>query len=144
VEGRAIFASLRDPITLELINDPIAVSSGITYDRKSLQRWFESKRDPVTQEIPVTMACPITKFSIHRNELNNRTHVLIRGAIDHFVSKLEAEFKNPVRSNEGSAHVSSVGIFSHTQQLASGEGIVISHSNSSGSERGRPSPSSKE
>ena len=97
-EDKDIYASLCDPISLEIMNDPIAVSSGITYDRQSLSDWFESKKSTVTQNIPATVACPITKLPIQRGELNNKTHIITKGVIHNFVLRQEALFANPFQA----------------------------------------------
>ncbi|CAI9765911.1 unnamed protein product [Fraxinus pennsylvanica] len=44
------------PITLEIMKDPVTVSTGITYDRESIEKWlFSQKNDtcPVTKQILV-------------------------------------------------------------------------------------------
>ena len=122
-EEQETYASLRDPITLEIMNDPVGVSSGITYDRKSLQDLFASKKNPMTQEIPATIPCPITKLPIERSELNNKTQVIIKGVIDNFVSKQEIKFKNSLQANASSsvACASNVGVSKQTQQCIKGE-----------------------
>lgn len=40
------------PISLEIMKDPVTVSTGITYDRESIEKWLFSKKN---------MTCPITK-----------------------------------------------------------------------------------
>ncbi|GAA0159715.1 ubiquitin-protein ligase [Lithospermum erythrorhizon] len=45
---------LRCPISLELMSDPVIISSGHTFDRSSIQRWFDSGH----------RTCPITKLPI--------------------------------------------------------------------------------
>lgn len=120
-----IYISCRDPITLEIINDPVAVSSGITYDRKSLRDWFEHKKDLITQEIPATIPCPITKLPIQRSELNNNTHVITRGMINRFVLKQETEFRRHLQADgiPHPARASDVGIFAQSKHAALGVGV---------------------
>ncbi|XP_028765462.1 U-box domain-containing protein 15 [Neltuma alba] len=40
------------PITLEIMTDPVIIASGQTYERESIEKWFESNRDtcPKTRE----------------------------------------------------------------------------------------------
>jgi hypothetical protein len=40
------------PITLEIMKDPVTVSTGITYDRGSIERWIFSQKNNI---------CPVTK-----------------------------------------------------------------------------------
>lgn len=40
------------PISLEVMRDPVTVSTGITYDRESIQKWLSSGKNK---------ACPVTK-----------------------------------------------------------------------------------
>lgn len=47
----AIPTHFRCPVTLDMMKDPVTVSTGITYDRDSIERWFESGND----------TCPVTK-----------------------------------------------------------------------------------
>nr|GMC67582.1 U-box domain-containing protein 21-like [Ipomoea batatas]GMC80800.1 U-box domain-containing protein 21-like [Ipomoea batatas]GME01983.1 U-box domain-containing protein 21-like [Ipomoea batatas] len=46
------------PITLDLMKDPVTLSTGITYDRESIERWLEagSKTCPVTNQALTTAA----------------------------------------------------------------------------------------
>ncbi|XP_042477026.1 E3 ubiquitin-protein ligase PUB23-like [Macadamia integrifolia] len=41
------------PISLEIMRDPVTVSSGITYDRESIERWISSSKNSST--------CPVTR-----------------------------------------------------------------------------------
>ncbi|KAF3444262.1 hypothetical protein FNV43_RR13952 [Rhamnella rubrinervis] len=43
----------RCPITLDLMKDPVTLSTGITYDRQSIERWIESGNQtcPVTNQV---------------------------------------------------------------------------------------------
>ncbi|KAK8558267.1 hypothetical protein V6N13_038740 [Hibiscus sabdariffa] len=55
---------LRCPISLELMRDPVVVASGQTYDRKSINQWFESGHN----------TCPKTGQALaHTNLIPNRT-----------------------------------------------------------------------
>jgi hypothetical protein len=40
------------PISLEIMKDPVTVSTGITYDRESIEKWLISKKNKT---------CPVTK-----------------------------------------------------------------------------------
>ncbi|XP_058762809.1 E3 ubiquitin-protein ligase PUB23-like [Vicia villosa] len=49
------------PISLQLMNDPVTVSTGITYDRQSIEKWlFSSKNN----------TCPVTKQQLLHDHQN--------------------------------------------------------------------------
>ncbi|KAE8692720.1 E3 ubiquitin-protein ligase PUB22 [Hibiscus syriacus] len=48
------------PISLEIMKDPVTVSTGITYDRESIEKWLFSGKNT---------ACPVTKQAISDCEL---------------------------------------------------------------------------
>jgi ankyrin repeat protein len=76
-------AHLKDSILLGIMNDPIAVSSGKTYDRESLRDWFakfDSRRTPT---------CPETRVPLQREELNRPTHTNTKDLLEKFVAKQE-------------------------------------------------------
>ncbi|XP_010558593.1 PREDICTED: U-box domain-containing protein 21 [Tarenaya hassleriana] len=51
-------ADFRCPISLDLMKDPVTLSTGITYDRNSIESWFESGKD----------SCPVTNRTLdHTN-----------------------------------------------------------------------------
>lgn len=75
------------PIGLSIMNDPIAVSSGRTYDRVNLKDWFKSKGDPLK------ITDPETRDIIHRSELENKTNIFVKDAIDAFVVAREEEHR---------------------------------------------------
>ena len=68
-----------------MINDPITVSSGVTYDRAQLSRYFGNKNQ---------VDCPITKQRIDREELKFKTSVFLNGLIEAFVTEQENMFKS--------------------------------------------------
>lgn len=48
------------PISLEIMKDPVTVSTGITYDRESIEKWLFSGKNET---------CPVTKQPIQDSEL---------------------------------------------------------------------------
>ncbi|KAL2464071.1 E3 ubiquitin-protein ligase [Forsythia ovata] len=48
------------PITLEIMKDPVTVSTGITYDRESIEKWLFSQKNDT---------CPVTKQVLVDSEL---------------------------------------------------------------------------
>ncbi|XP_022756673.1 E3 ubiquitin-protein ligase PUB23-like [Durio zibethinus] len=48
------------PISLQLMRDPVTISTGITYDRDSIEKWFFSCKKK---------ACPVTKKVLHDSDL---------------------------------------------------------------------------
>lgn len=66
-----------------LMADPITVSSGITYDRESLQAYFKHLGDPEL------IKCPLTNLDIRRSELSLHTNVLVVNLIEDYVTRQE-------------------------------------------------------
>ncbi|CAI9097591.1 OLC1v1034060C1 [Oldenlandia corymbosa var. corymbosa] len=48
------------PISLEIMKDPVTVSTGITYDRESIEKWLFSQKNTT---------CPVTKQELPDSEL---------------------------------------------------------------------------
>ncbi|KAK2370129.1 E3 ubiquitin-protein ligase PUB23 [Trifolium repens] len=59
------------PISLQLMKDPVTLSTGITYDRENIEKWLFSFQNKT---------CPVTKSSLLETDLNNLTpnHTLRR------------------------------------------------------------------
>ncbi|CAK8535464.1 unnamed protein product [Lathyrus sativus] len=59
------------PISLQLMKDPVTVSTGITYDRDNIEKWLFSFQNKT---------CPVTKQTLLETDLNNLTpnHTLRR------------------------------------------------------------------
>ncbi len=81
------------PISHEVMDDPVTVSNGQTYDRASLRRYAESSKDPETQEIPAILLCPLTRQPFKAKEIDNRTTIIVKQLIDDFVDTKEKEAK---------------------------------------------------
>lgn len=60
------------PISLQLMGDPVTASSGITYDRESIERWLYSSKN---------RTCPVTKLMLSETDLtpNHTLRRLIQG-----------------------------------------------------------------
>ena len=86
-DEREISEEFIDPISHTIINDPIVVSTGITYDRKSLQDYFSSKGDPSS------LPCPMTTLPIYKEELKNKGVITIKNLIENCVKKQEDNFR---------------------------------------------------
>ena len=80
---------LQCPISLTMMNDPITVSSGQTYDRASLMGAFLAKKDPRSLALPKSIPCPLTNRPITKQECNFGTSMLIKQHIESFVSAKE-------------------------------------------------------
>lgn len=74
------------PISLDIMADPITVSTGITYDRNTLIELFRHQPEGATK-----IRCPMTQHYIRRDELFNVTNLIIKGQIERFIEKEEAE-----------------------------------------------------
>ncbi|KAK6126439.1 hypothetical protein DH2020_039827 [Rehmannia glutinosa] len=48
------------PITLEIMKDPVTVSTGITYDRDSIEKWIFTQKN---------LTCPVTKQILQNQEI---------------------------------------------------------------------------
>ncbi|CAI8583665.1 unnamed protein product [Vicia faba] len=59
------------PISLQLMKDPVTLSTGITYDRNNIEKWLFSFQNKT---------CPVTKQTLLQTDLNNVTpnHTLRR------------------------------------------------------------------
>ena len=59
------------PISLEIMKDPVTVSTGITYDRESIEKWLFSRKNKT---------CPVTKQPLSSSDFTDLTpnHTLRR------------------------------------------------------------------
>ena len=114
-EDKQFYQSIIDPITQEIMNDPIVVSSGQRYDRQSLIDYFRRQIKPNEIAIPKTMPCPLTRELIRRKELDKikEEDNVIRNQINDFVTKHEQ-------------HTSLVNISSAAQQQPHASAGVVS------------------
>ena len=77
------------PISGEIMNDPITLSSQQTYDRQSLRAFFKSNNNPDT------LPDPLTRLPIQYNEVDGtETNAIMQNNINDFVSKQEAKSKH--------------------------------------------------
>lgn len=63
----AIPINFRCPISLDLMKDPVTLSTGITYDRENIERWIESGNNtcPITSRL-ITNQEPIPNHAIRK------------------------------------------------------------------------------
>ncbi|KAL5547270.1 hypothetical protein UlMin_006957 [Ulmus minor] len=61
------------PISLQIMRDPVITVSGITYDRESIEQWFETTTNNKT-----IVACPVTKQPLPRDSDLTPNHTLRR------------------------------------------------------------------
>jgi ankyrin repeat protein len=78
---------LRDVSTLEMMDDPVTVSSGHTYERNSLKQLPTAVVNKVT--IRNCIVCPISRACIPRSEADNPTNICMRNIIEDFVCTQE-------------------------------------------------------
>lgn len=64
------------PISLQRIEDPLTLSSGVTVDRKALRACFAAQNDPPAIPCPV-----VAGRMIQFNELQNASNIIIRKAL---------------------------------------------------------------
>ncbi|KAF3785580.1 U-box domain-containing protein 20 [Nymphaea thermarum] len=68
--------AFRCPISLDLMKDPVILSTGITYDRQSIERWLDDGN----------LVCPVTKQPLQSSELvpnHALLRVIQRWCVDH-------------------------------------------------------------
>lgn len=71
---------LKCPISLDIMTDPVTTSSsGVTYERRELEKYFLSKNNPNT------VKCPMTNKVINKTDLNNGTNVTIKNLCEEYV-----------------------------------------------------------
>lgn len=108
------------PISIELMNEPITVPTGHTYDRSSLLALFYHARDPQTLALPSTIVCPNTQKPLRAEVLSFGINIIIKKIITTFVEQeiaiakkiaKEAAPKNNVqKAEEEQQHLSECGI----------------------------------
>ncbi|KAJ6416468.1 hypothetical protein OIU84_002347 [Salix udensis] len=72
------------PISLEIMSDPVILSSGHTFDRSSIQRWLDSGH----------RTCPITKLPLPEHPCLIPNHAL-RSLISSFTIPKSQQDPNP-------------------------------------------------
>ncbi len=77
------------PISLQIMDDPVCLSTGIDYERKSLEAWFKHCEDMAT-----TTICPVSKKAVSPEELNNCTNFAFKECIEEFVAEQEEKYIN--------------------------------------------------
>lgn len=98
------------PISLELMEDPITVSSGITFDRRSLEGWFNSMGNPLQA------VCPITRLPIKITELKIGTARLVLDFIEEYVADQKEKHAARILAETGaSSAVQTQGVSSANQ-----------------------------
>ncbi|XP_022927467.1 E3 ubiquitin-protein ligase PUB22-like [Cucurbita moschata] len=65
------------PISLQIMRDPVTISTGITYDRESIEKWLSSYKNRHV----VVPSCPVTKLPLSELDLtpNHTLRRLIQG-----------------------------------------------------------------
>lgn len=100
-QHECLLSNLIDPISQEIMTDPITVSSGQTYDRHSLAAYFEAKGNPETLRDPVR-----GDKHIHISELKKTERAAnLYSIIENFVTQQEKESlaRRATKSNAAAA-----------------------------------------
>lgn len=101
------------PLSLELMTDPVIVSSGQTYERAFIKKWID---------LGLTV-CPKTRHTLaHTNLITNYT---VKALIANWCESNEVKLPDPTKSvslNQPSP------LLGHTQSAATRESVVFSHS----------------
>ncbi len=74
------------PITQSIMNDPVTLANGQTYDHEALKGYFRSRN------FPDTIPCPLTKEPITIDALQVKTSIIIKNLIEAFVISEEEKF----------------------------------------------------
>lgn len=80
------------PISLSIMNDPVSLSNGLTYDRESLINYFAYHKNPAT------LPCPVSKKIIKRYEIMFETNFTLKEIIEEFVKTHEIK---PAEKTDG-------------------------------------------
>jgi len=88
----------RDPVTLEIMEDPVVISSGKALDRSTLNRLFQDGNP----------RCPLTRAPIRAEEGNNKTCQFIKDEIESFISIKIAAYRSTVKLRPTSRHVCNI------------------------------------
>lgn len=70
------------PVTKDIMDDPVTIETGITYDRKAIMEWFEAS------ENPEDICCPITGKKLTSRVLS--TNIALKITIDEWKERNEA------------------------------------------------------
>ncbi|KAL4575011.1 hypothetical protein LXL04_021851 [Taraxacum kok-saghyz] len=77
------------PIFMQLMNEPMTISTGITYDRQSIERWLFTCG---------SSSCPVTKQSLSDTDLTpNHT---LRGLIQSWCTMNSYHGFDPIQRNQ--------------------------------------------
>ena len=78
---------LRDVSTLEIMHDPVTLSSGHTHERNSLKQLSAAVVNKVL--LRNCIACPISRACVPRSEVDNSTNICMRNIIEDFICTQE-------------------------------------------------------
>lgn len=82
------------PITCSILQDPVTVSNGKSYEREALKKLM-GNRD--------SCSCPVTRDKIYRSELDNECDVNLLWEIEEFIRMQEDAHRDETASNKTSA-----------------------------------------
>nr|CAD1825322.1 unnamed protein product [Ananas comosus var. bracteatus] len=71
------------PLTKKIMDDPVTIESGVTYERKAIAEWFEKTKDDSEG-----ITCPATKTKLQSTALN--TNLAIKSTILEWIERNEA------------------------------------------------------
>lgn len=66
------------PISLQIMRDPVTTTTGITYDRESIEQWLRTTSFHDEEESGAAAYCPVTKQPLPRNADLTPNHMLRR------------------------------------------------------------------
>lgn len=78
------YEDLYDPITNTLMDEPVALPSGHTYDRKTIENWFEQQGNPAQT------TCPLSRQLINYDDFQKiQVHLNTKRRIEQFIKAQE-------------------------------------------------------
>ncbi|THU57699.1 hypothetical protein C4D60_Mb03t06260 [Musa balbisiana] len=71
------------PLTKKIMDDPVTIDSGLTYDREAIAEWFERSKD-----VSENIVCPVTRMDVKEAALSS--NVALRNTIKEWKERNEA------------------------------------------------------
>jgi hypothetical protein len=83
---------LRCPITTNVMDDPVTLTSGITYERSAIKEQFQRKKKPDEIYLGyIEIKCPVTNMTIREADaFNFKTNVIMKKWTDEYLTYLES------------------------------------------------------
>jgi hypothetical protein len=77
-----IYESFLCPLTKQVMRDPVAIESGVTFEREAILKWFSESRSSGRK-----LVCPVTRKELRSTEVN--PSIALRNTIDEWKNRNE-------------------------------------------------------